>query len=153
MIKLKAKELAKTLELQGFMASNRFVQKFCRRNNLCYRKATHKAQEKNQSGSDACRVVLKFLVELDRLLRSETFFEMLNMDETPVYYDTLYERTIDEVGARSVDVLTCNGEKSRLTLAVTVSSLGDVLPGYVIFKGTWKFFDEFNKPFRIKNTV
>lgn len=94
MIKTKAKALAKSLEIIGFRALNRFVQKYIRRNELCYRKATHKAQEKNKSGSESCREVIKFLVDFDKLLSTEEFFEMLNMDETPVYFDSVYDKTI-----------------------------------------------------------
>lgn len=134
-MKERAKSIAHRLGIVGFRASNRYIQKFCVRNKLGYRKATHKAQEKDQSGAESCTTVVEFLQDFNHLLQQEKFYEILNMDEAPFYFDAVSDKTVDDIGARSVDVLTCNGEKSRFTLAVTISSLGEVLPGFIIFKG------------------
>lgn len=134
MIRSKALEIANNLHIEGFKASNHYIQRFCDRNDFTYRKPTHKAQEKDKSGADCCREVLTFINEFNKEVSSGVYRELLNMDETPYYFDTVYDRTVDEIGKKSVEILTTGNEKSRCTLTVTISSSGAVLPGYLIYK-------------------
>ena len=60
---------------------------------------------------------------------------MMNMDETPVYYDQLERFTMESVGAKSVEVHHTGSEKSRFTVVVTIKADGQLLPFYVILKG------------------
>ena len=57
------------------------------------------------------------------------------MDETPVYIDMVSPTTLDFIGNKNVDGTTTGNEKSRFTVAITVSASGIMLKAYVIFKG------------------
>jgi hypothetical protein len=62
---------------------------------------------------------------------------IFNMDETPFYFDQLEKRTIDLVGAKSVDVHNSGNDKSRFTVVVTSVADGTLLPFFVILKGSY----------------
>jgi hypothetical protein len=57
------------------------------------------------------------------------------MDETPVYFDMVRSLTIENRGAKSVQIRTTGNEKNRFTCVLTVLADGTKLPPIVIFKG------------------
>ena len=136
MVSQKARELAKAMNIDNLSLTAGFVNRFCDRNHFVVRKPTHQAQETNKSVNDACKTVLEFLTEFQTLLANNQFDVVLNMDETPIYLDPAVTRTLESVGARTVDVVNTGCQKSRITLVVTISSDGQLLPGYLLFKGS-----------------
>ncbi len=58
-----------------------------------------------------------------------------NMDETPVYFDLVPNKVVDRVGVRSCIVRTTGAEKRHITVALTVTANGEMLPPFIIFKG------------------
>ena len=60
---------------------------------------------------------------------------ILNMDETPMYFDMLQKRTIDHKGTKDVETQHNGSDKSRFTTVVTSTASGHVLPFYVILRG------------------
>ena len=74
-------------------------------------------------------------------LRCQDDFEPVligNMDETPAYFDVVPGRTLDRKGQKSILLRTTGSEKRHLTVVLTVTASGDVLPPMVIFKGKQK---------------
>lgn len=57
-----------TSAFAGFKVSKNWVRKFMARNGLCYRTATHKAQENNKSQEDRVNDVVVYLSNLNRLV-------------------------------------------------------------------------------------
>ena len=57
------------------------------------------------------------------------------MDQTPVFFSMVPRTTLDHVGARTVNVRTSTNSTMRVTVAVTVTSSGKMLPPLVVFKG------------------
>lgn len=57
------------------------------------------------------------------------------MDETPVFFDMVGNLTIEERGAKTVQIRTTGNEKNRFTCVLTVLADGTKLPPIVIFKG------------------
>ena len=73
---------------------------------------------------------------------------ILNMDETPMYFDQLEDRTVEEKGADTVEIMHTENEKTRFTLCITVTASGIMLPAYIIWKGEsirFNFKLNFNK--------
>ena len=58
-----------------------------------------------------------------------------NMDETPVYFDLVPNKVVDRVGVKSCIVKTTGAEKRRITVTLTVTANGEMLPPFIIFKG------------------
>ena len=70
--------------------------------------------------------------------KEENEFEerfIINMDETPLYFDIDPSKCIEEKGSKSVRVHTTGSEKHHLMVMLAVSAAGDILPPMIIFKG------------------
>jgi hypothetical protein len=57
------------------------------------------------------------------------------MDQTPVYQAMDVGRTIDVVGARTVNLRTSANDSQRVTVAVTITASGKQLKSMIVFKG------------------
>ena len=57
------------------------------------------------------------------------------MDETPPWFDIPATTTMDFAGVKTVTSKTTGAEKLRFTAALTVTSTGQRLPMYIIFRG------------------
>ena len=55
-----------------------------------------------------------------------------------MYFDQFGNKTIDETGAKSIEVCHTGSDKNRFTLVVTITASGVILPGYIIWKGLQK---------------
>ena len=58
-----------------------------------------------------------------------------NMDKTPVYFDLVPNKVVDRVGVKSCIIRTTGAEKRHITVALTVTANGEMLPPFIIFKG------------------
>jgi hypothetical protein len=63
---------------------------------------------------------------------------IVNMDETPIYYDMPANYTLSQKGAKSVDVAHSGHEKDRITVVLTITAGGAMLNPYVLFKNIIK---------------
>ena len=60
---------------------------------------------------------------------------VINMDETPMYFDMPSSHTVHKKGCREVRIRSTGAEKRRLTVILACTASGDMLPPMVIFKG------------------
>ena len=60
---------------------------------------------------------------------------IVNMDETPVFFDLVPNKTVNQEGNKSVIVRTSGSDKRHVTVMLAVSAAGDVLLTFIIFKG------------------
>lgn len=58
-----------------------------------------------------------------------------NMAETPVFFDIVPNKTIDQQGVRLVLVRKTGGDKSHIIVVLTCTAAGQVPPTIIIFKG------------------
>ena len=59
---------------------------------------------------------------------------LFNMDETPVYLDAPGNRTIDRIGAKTVEIGTTHHEKQRVTAVLCVSCAGTKVDALVVHR-------------------
>ena len=59
---------------------------------------------------------------------------ILNVDETPIYMDMTYNKTIEKKGAKNIEIITTGGEKIRISAILSISGDGKKLPPVLIFK-------------------
>lgn len=78
---------------------------------------------------------LDFLSALDRLRQSSPTLVLVNMDQTAVQFEMPPRRTVHFTGARAVPILLTDSSSLRLTVALTVTSSGQKLAPYAVFKG------------------
>ena len=57
------------------------------------------------------------------------------MDETPIYLELISKNTIAPIRAKSVNIRTNGGEKTRIIVILTIGADGRKLPPFLIFKG------------------
>ena len=57
------------------------------------------------------------------------------MDETPAYFDIVASKSIDKVGVKQCVIRSTGAEKRHLTVVLTVTADGNMLPPLIIFKG------------------
>ena len=114
------------------------ISRFLAANNLTHRVATHKAQ---RSPGEVSAEALAFLeVQVPRAndpSRHQDF--VMNMDQTPVYHSMEGDKTIDAVGAKTINLRTAANDGQRISVAVTLTASGRRVPSMIVFKGELLF--------------
>ena len=79
----------------------------------------------------------KFVENVKALREAHKFSNdmIINMDETPLYFDMPSSHTISKKGLREVRIRSTGAEKRRLTVILACTAAGFMLPPMVIFKG------------------
>ena len=85
----------------------------CRRNNLVYRRVTSVGQKVPKN---AAEIAERFLEDMKNI---GEFANVVDMDETPCYFDIPRSSTIDKKGVQTVKVMTTDAERLRFTVALT----------------------------------
>jgi hypothetical protein len=119
---------------KSLAARKMVVSRFLARNQLTHRVATHVAQR--CPGEVRIEALAHLEVQVPRVndsCRHQDF--ILNMDQTPVYQAMDVGRTIDVVGARTVNLRTSANDSQRVTVAVTITASGKQLKSMIVFKG------------------
>lgn len=122
------------VDTEDFAASRNWANRFMKRHDLVLLAKTSVAQ---RLPADLEKKLESFL-DYVRQKREEDEFEdqfIINMDETPMYFDLLPGKTVDVKGRKSIRIRTTGSEKRHLTIVLAVSAAGDVLSPMVIFKG------------------
>ena len=143
MLQRKAITLFPTLypDVEKFVASNGFLEKFMRRNGLAKRAVTSVGQKIPPDAPELIDLILN-----DFAFISGKYDIIMNMDETPMYFDLPANSTIDFKGLKSIQVKTTGYEKLRYTVLLTAGVIkeenntyrGFRLPPLVIFKNLKK---------------
>ena len=120
-----------------FKASDGWVRKFMKRNNLVLRARTHISQSLPK---DLEQKITAFRAEVASIFDSGDYplDFICNMDETPVFLDLLPNKVVDKRGKKSINVRTTASEKNRITATLCCSASGKMLPPFVVFKGKTK---------------
>ena len=79
----------------------------------------------------------KFVDNLRTLRETHHFPDtmIVNMDETPLYFDMPSSHSVHRKGCREVRVRSTGAEKRRLTIILACTAAGQMLPPMIIFKG------------------
>lgn len=115
-------------------ASDTYIRGFCRRFHLTYRTPTHMAQQCRTTPEEKCLTQLEYLNKLNHLSQAFDPECTVNFDETPIRTDHSHNRTIDEIGNRSIDICNTGHDKSRFTAVCSVTASGKALPVFIIFR-------------------
>lgn len=131
---LKASTLLPEFSIKTLDAQKSALRRFLMKANLVYRIGTHVSQksplETVSDALDFVEIVRPFLYGPSRHPKY-----ILNMDQTPVYYSMHEKKTLETKGVRTVNLRTCKNDSERITVGVTISADGDLLPPTIVFKG------------------
>ena len=136
MIQRKAVALI-TPEHPNFHASDGWLEKFMHCNSLSLRRHTSIQQK---LPADLEKKLEKLMDEVKTLRQHHNFPDdlIINMDETPIYFDMPRSSTVSKKGAREVLIRGTKGGKTRVTYVVSCTAAGQMLKPMVIFKGKMK---------------
>ena len=117
-----------------FNASRGWVEKFFMRHRLSLLSRTSISQKlpKQLEGS-----ITKFYEDAGRYMRIGKYPRSLvaNMDETPAFFDMIPAKSICKTGSRECIVRTSGSEKKYVTVVLSATADGTMLPPMLIFKG------------------
>ncbi|KAK6760910.1 hypothetical protein RB195_022106 [Necator americanus] len=130
-IRTKAKELAEEHGHQNFKASAHCCILFMARKKLSVRRRISVGQPLPSDHLQKCSDFRKF-VAAEALNVSP--FNLGNIDEVPVPFDIIYERTVDVKGRESIKIDSTGHEKSNFTVVLGVTAAGEKLKPMLIFK-------------------
>jgi len=116
-----------------FCLTYRFLQKY----NFVLRKASHIGQPLSLDYENKITVFLKDLISKWRELKIDknNLYLLINTDETPVFFDTPFDTTLDIKGKKEIKIQTSSYEKERLSVVLSWAANGERLPPLIIFKG------------------
>ena len=120
--------------LPDFVASDGWLRKFMRRHELSLRCRTSTAQKLPADLEEKVSSFLNF-VKNERLEDEYENKYIVNMDETPVFFDLVPNRTVEQTGKKSMVIRTSGSDKRHVTVILAVAANGEVLPTVIIFKG------------------
>lgn len=113
-------------------AKDQAVRRFIAKHSLVHRVHTHQSQR----SMEEVREEAKDWMEQARLrLFGRNLDYVLNMDQTPIFFSCVPRTTLETAGSRTVNIRTSTTSTMRVTVAVTVTASGKMLPSMFVFKG------------------
>ena len=137
----------------SFGASRGWVEKFFAQYRLSLRNRTSVSQKLPRQLEG---VLTKFYEDAGHFMRigKHPRFLVGNMDETPAFFDMVPSKSICKTGSKECIVRTSGCEKKHVTIVLSVTADGKMLPPMIIFKGkTTKTIEKLRVPnrFIVKN--
>jgi len=115
------------------------VYRFLDRNNYSIRKASHVGQPLPLKALDLFyeffRDIVRKRVQLGIYDNMDDYDRIVNIDETPVYFEMITDKTINKKGVKVISVETKGNEKKLISCVLAVSAGGKKLIPTLIFKG------------------
>jgi hypothetical protein len=115
------------------------VYRFLERNNYSIRKASHMGQPLPSKSLD---LFLDFFREINRKRHKLRIFDskddhdrIVNIDETPIYFEMTSDKTINRKGDKVISVETKGNERKLISCVLACSAGGKKLMPALIFKG------------------
>ena len=119
-----ALELIKT-KCPKFKGSYNWIKKFLVRNNLSLRAPNQKAAQRYPRGWE--KLANQFREEISSIIDREGIQPnyIINMDETPLFYEYLPLKVVEEKGKKNVATWKAGLEKKRCTVILAVTASGN----------------------------
>lgn len=102
------------------------ISKFQKITKKLIKKVTHQAQELKANSKEMTITFFNFIYNIRKDLLIFDKMELIeNVDETAIYYENIYNTTIERIGEKSVNVRTFRKDKIRISavLSILVNSL------------------------------
>jgi len=114
--------------------SNGWLERFKNRYHIVQRKAGSRLVRKDDCDKET---ITKFIELVNKKFDSDEYFSIINIDETPLYYDPTINFTLASKGTKRVEIRTTGREKQRITAILGIDLLNNIkVKPFIIFKGT-----------------
>jgi hypothetical protein len=131
---LRASFISPEFREKSFTARCSCVKRFMHAHSFAYRMGTHTSQRPPTEVEGEASDFMKFVrVIVSGGNRDRRF--ILNMDQTPVFFSMSSKRTYEVIGKKTIHIRTSTNDTKRVTVAVTITADGTLLPSFLIFKG------------------
>lgn len=120
-------------QITDYHKTRKWVYNTLRKHKFTSRARTHVGQSVPDNAED---LHAAFISDYHQIIDEQSPEVIINMDETPVCFDTAYNRTFERKGARTVEILASKAAKKNVTCVLAVTSTGEKLPPLIIFKGS-----------------
>ena len=107
--------------VENFKKSHRWLIAFLRRYRLALRRRTRISQKLPSKTQDLLEKFQQYIIRL-RLKKSFELENILNMDETPVWFDMTGNFTINPKGKKTVHIRATGNEKNQFTVVLTCAA-------------------------------
>ena len=131
----------------GFVASNGWLTKFMKRNNLSMRRRTTIAQK---DPSHLMTKLVKYFMHVRRLSMKTNFSPdcIIAMDETAVWSDMVGNVTVDTTGTQDVPLKSTGNGKVKVSECLTTKVDGTKLKPFIVFQGANREATALNEEFK-----
>ena len=131
----------------GFVASNGWLRKFMKRNNLSMQIRTTIAQK---HPSHLTTKLVKYVMHVRRLSMKTNFSPdcIIAMDETAVWSDMFENVTVDTTGTKDVPLKSIRNEKVKVSVCLTAKADGTKLKPFIVFQNAKREATALNKEFK-----
>lgn len=128
-----AKLRAAAQGMEAFLGTSSWCYRFMKRHGLSLRTKTRIAQKMPADYENKIIAFHKYVINA----RKETDYELGqigNMDEVPLTFDVVSNRTVDVKGSKTITIKTSGHEKTHYTAVLSCCADGTKLPPLLIFK-------------------
>jgi hypothetical protein len=115
----------------GITAGDKWVQGFMKRQRLSIRLRT---TTKDVTTPHMQEIGFHWRNKFAHVFSLSHPYVLLNMDETSVYLDAPSNRTVDEIGAKTVEIGTTHHDKSRVSVLLCINRAGGMLIPLIIHR-------------------
>ncbi|POM60445.1 hypothetical protein PHPALM_30701, partial [Phytophthora palmivora] len=135
MLKTEAKQVAATFNIptDHFAASDTWIQLFLRRHKLALRTKTRQGQT---TPEDVAEAASKFRTLVLQTAIENNCSQILNADQTAVFFEYIPKKTVDTRGTKTVWVKCANKDKQRATAMLLGDNQGTKYDPFIVFKST-----------------
>lgn len=132
-LRLKAKAMAKEMNVDDFIGGPSWCFRFMQRNDLSIRSRTTLCQALPADFHEKVTNFRRFVKgKIDE--HGITLDRIINMDEVPLTFDIPLNRTVNAKGEKTVNIRTTGHEKTHFTVVLACCADGKKLPPLIIFK-------------------
>ena len=136
----------------GFAASNGWLTKFMKRNNLSMRRRIAIAQK---DSSHLTTKSAKYVIHVRRLHMKRSFSPdcIIAMDKTAVWSDMVGDVTVDTTATKDVLLKSTRNEKVKVSVCLTAKADGTKLKPFIVFQGAKREATALNEGFKNRCVV
>ena len=115
-----------------------WVYQFLQRHNYSIHRPTRESQKQNRALPELAKDFVLSVTERFQdfgTLADVPLDYIVNMDETPMYFQEHTNTTIALKGSKTVNTRVCSSTNPRVTVCLAITPTGKKLPPFVVFKG------------------
>jgi hypothetical protein len=133
-VALRASFMSPEFRAKSFTARCSCVKRFMHAHSFSYRMGTHASQRPPAEVEGEAADFMRFMRGIVSGGNRDRRF-IINMDQTPVFFSMSSKRTLELIGKKTIHIRTSTNDTKRVTVAVTITADGTLLPSFLIFKG------------------